>query len=73
MYRFSLSDSNGVRHRKTDAVSTMQAIAISDVLEPNVHNATAEEKMSAEPRSNPVEERFIRSGTILCVGTFVEQ
>ncbi len=51
----------------------MHAIAFSDVLEPNVHTATVEEKMSAEPHSNPVEKRFIRSGTILCDGTFVEQ
>lgn len=48
-------------------------MAFSDILEPNVHNATVEEKMSAEPHSNPVEERFIRSGTIPWVGTFVEQ
>ncbi|HSB44599.1 MAG TPA: hypothetical protein VLD60_06280 [Nitrospira sp.] len=51
----------------------MKSIAFSGVLELNVYNATVEEKMSAEPHSNPVEERFIRSGTSLCVGTFVEQ
>ena len=58
---------------KDGCVSTMRGIVISDVFESNVRNATVEENMSAETRSNPVEQRFIRNRNILCVSAFVQQ